>query len=139
MFFTHLQVPGLVPLDLFRNQCYSDVFMRPELRCCILWKPNSFWEVLWPAPRKDTLSTKKKHPGVLSSTLIFESRNTYPFYIRVGIRLIAIGITNVALSLSLSIYIYIYIYHSMHRQSRAEQSRTELGCFRAVIFECFFL
>ena len=32
------------------NLRYSDVFMRPELRCSILRTPNPFWEVLWPAP-----------------------------------------------------------------------------------------
>jgi len=30
------------------NHTYYEVFMRPELRCCILLTPNSFWEVIWP-------------------------------------------------------------------------------------------
>ena len=30
-------------------QCYSDVFVRPELRCGIIWIPDQFLGVLWPA------------------------------------------------------------------------------------------
>ena len=58
LFFTRSRVPGLVPLD-FEHLWYSEVFMRPELRCGILRIPIPLGGIFGQPSGENTFSKRK--------------------------------------------------------------------------------